>query len=62
MVITQPIATMTSQRRLAIKTHAAFGVGIGMQIIDILPNKSQVSDFLNMVQSERFTVFSGEGK
>jgi hypothetical protein len=37
---------MTSQRRLMIKTNAAFGVEIGVQIIDILPNKSQISDFL----------------
>ena len=32
-----------------------------MKIIDILPNKSQLSGFLNMVQLKRFTGFSGEG-
>jgi hypothetical protein len=37
------------------------GVGIGVHNVDILPKKSQISDFLGMIQSERFTGFSGEG-
>jgi len=53
---------MTRQRRLTIKIHAALRVGIGAQNLDILPNKSQITDFLNRVQSGRFAGFSGGGK
>jgi hypothetical protein len=52
---------MTSQSRLTIKTHVALRVGIGAQNFDILPNKSQITDFLNRVQSECCTGFSGGG-
>jgi hypothetical protein len=53
---------MTSQRRVTIKTQAALRVGIGAQNLDILPNKSQITDFQNMVQSGRFAEFSEGGK
>jgi hypothetical protein len=62
MVFTWRIPTRISQSRVRIKTHAALRVGIGAQNLDILPNKSQITDFLNRVQSGRFAGFSGGGK
>jgi hypothetical protein len=45
-----------------IKTHAAFGVGIGAKYGLISSNKLQICDFLDKILSERFAGFSGEGK
>jgi hypothetical protein len=42
-----------------IETHAALGVGIGVKYGVIFANKPQLSDFLNLIQSERFAGFSG---
>lgn len=36
-------------------------VGIGVHIVDILPNNPQILDFQNKVQSGHFAGFSGEG-
>jgi hypothetical protein len=52
---------MIGKRRVRIKTHADFGVGIGARYGLILSNSLQICDFLNMAQSERFAGFSGGG-
>ena len=61
MVIALPIPSMKGQSRLRIKTHAAFGVGIGVRYGVILSKKPQFPYFPVRAQSERFAGFSGEG-
>jgi hypothetical protein len=57
MVFMWRIPTMIGKRRVRIKTHAAFRVGIGVLFAVILSNNPQISDFLNISQSERFVGF-----
>ena len=57
MVFTQPIATIPSQSKVTIKTHEAFGVGIGVKYGVSLVNNPHLPDFLAKVQSKRFAGF-----
>jgi hypothetical protein len=50
---------MIGKRRVRIKTHADYGVGIGARYGLILSNRRQIIDFPMRIKSERFGGFSG---